>query len=247
MHTFLKVGVPVITVIIICIIAFFMFKPDATTPATSSHIGDSSSCNIKFQPAIKQYQAYPAMCIDKNKTYTAVIHTSLGDITMDLLAKNAPKTVNSFVFLAKSGFYNNLIFHRIIPGFVIQGGDPKGNGTGGPGYTFADEINPDTLGLNSDQIKNNEASGYVYDHSLQTVKFVTGIVGMANSGPNTNGSQFFITLDTQSQLDGSYTPFAQVTSGMDVVNTIAQLPTDPNAKPNNPPVIKSIEITEKLR
>jgi len=129
-----------------------------------------------------------------NKQVT--IKTAKGDITFDLFDKVAPKTVSSFVNLATNGFYNGLVFHRVVPGFVIQGGDPVGNGTGGPGYKFEDETIPDDLS---------------YD---------AGIVAMANSGPNTNGSQFFIMLDDNKTLPKSYTIFGRVTKGQEVVRSI---------------------------
>ena len=126
-----------------------------------------------------KYSQYPDRVIDPNKTYQAVIETDKGTITVDLFAKDAPKTVNSFVFLAREGFYDNVKFHRVIPGFVAQGGDPTGTGMGGPGYQFEDEPN---------------------QH-----KVVAGALAMANEGPNTNGSQFFITYSAQPHLDGKRT------------------------------------------
>jgi peptidyl-prolyl cis-trans isomerase B (cyclophilin B) len=148
----------------------------------------------------KHYDKPPDMKIDVNKTYTATIDTSKGKIVLELFAKEAPKTVNSFVFLAREKFYDGTIFHRVIPGFMIQGGDPKGTGTGGPGYEFENE-NQDT-----------------------TRTFDTGIVGMANAGPNTNGSQFFITHIATDWLDGKHTVFGQTRdkASQDVVNSIKQ-------------------------
>lgn len=127
---------------------------------------------------------------------TAKLHTSLGLIEVRLYADKAPKTVGNFVELARSGFYDGVVIHRVVPGFVIQGGDPKGTGAGGPGYCFDDEIHPE----------------------LKHAK--SGILSMANSGPNTNGSQFFITLAATPSLDGKHSVFGEVTSGMDVVNRI---------------------------
>lgn len=204
----------------------------------------SATCVIPNQPTVKKYKHYPDFCINVNKTYTAIIHTTLGDIELQLLAKNAPKTVNSFVFLSRSGFFNDIIIHRVIPQFVIQFGDPQGNGTGGPGYSFKDEINPQSIGLSQDAIQSNESSGYSYDSNLNTVKITQGIVAMANSGPNTNGSQLFITLSDQPSLDGKYTPFAKVTNGMDVANAIATVAKGSDDKPTSPISIKTIEITE---
>ena len=146
----------------------------------------------------KQYSAPPPVAIDPSKKYTATIDTSKGKIVCDLFAKDAPKTVNNFVFLAREGFYNGTVFHRVIADFMIQGGDPTGTGRGGPGYRFEDET------------KNNPNQHKV------------GSLSMANAGPNTNGSQFFITHVVTDWLDGKHTVFGQVTSGQDVVNNIKQ-------------------------
>jgi peptidyl-prolyl cis-trans isomerase B (cyclophilin B) len=140
------------------------------------------------------------MQIDPNRQYRARMMTSKGEIVIDLAARYAPKTVNNFVFLANEGFYNGVVFHRVISNFVIQGGDPTGTGRGGPGYTFEDEVDP----------KKNP------------LKHEAGVLSMANAGPNTNGSQFFITHSPQPHLDGKHTVFGKVTSGMDVVNAIRQ-------------------------
>jgi len=138
------------------------------------------------------------MTIDANKKYTATIETSKGAIVCELYAKEAPKTVNNFVFLAREHFYDGTVFHRVIADFMIQGGDPTATGTGGPGYRFEDET------------KNNP-----HKHKI-------GSLSMANAGPNTNGSQFFITHIVTDWLDGKHTVFGQVTSGQDVVNKIQQ-------------------------
>jgi peptidyl-prolyl cis-trans isomerase B (cyclophilin B) len=146
----------------------------------------------------KQYAAPPPMGIDTGKKYAATFETSKGNIVCDLFAKDAPKTVNNFVFLAREGFYNGTVFHRVIADFMVQGGDPTATGTGGPGYKFEDET------------KNNPN------------KHKAGSLSMANAGPNTNGSQFFITHVVTNWLDGKHTVFGQVTSGQDVVNKIQQ-------------------------
>ena len=165
----------------------------------------------------KSYPSAPPMTIDPNKTYVAHIDTTLGPITAELYPKDAPKHVNSFVFLAKDGFYNGVIFHRVIPGFMIQGGDPTGTGSGGPGYTFEDEFNPN--------------------------KVVRGALAMANSGPNTNGSQFFIvTADACPWLDGAHTVFGRVTGGMDVVNEIGTVDTDAQDRPIDEVRIASVRL-----
>lgn len=148
----------------------------------------------------KQYSAPPAMSIDSTKNYTAVFDTSRGKITVDLFPKDAPKTVNNFVFLVREGFYNGLKFHRVIPDFMIQGGCPQGTGTGGPGYKFGDEVGPGKP------------------------KHKVGSLSMANAGPNTNGSQFFITHIATDWLDGKHTVFGQVRdkASQDVVNSVKQ-------------------------
>jgi len=146
----------------------------------------------------KQYSAPPSLTIDPAKKYSATLETSSGTIVVDLFAKDAPKTVNNFVFLARDGFYDGTIFHRVISDFMIQGGDPTGSGRGGPGYRFEDET------------KNNPN------------KHKIGSLSMANAGPNTNGSQFFITHVETGWLDGKHTVFGQVRSGQEVVNAVKQ-------------------------
>lgn len=143
----------------------------------------------------KRFQSAPEMSLDKKKDYFALLKTSKGDITIDLLEKEAPITVNNFIFLAKSGFYDGTKFHRVIKGFMIQGGDPLGNGTGGPGYKFDDEP--------------------------ITRDYLRGTVAMANSGPNTNGSQFFI-MHQNYALPQKYVIFGQVTDGLKTVDKIAE-------------------------
>ena len=138
------------------------------------------------------------MTIDAKKTYVATIETDRGTIEVELYAQYAPKTVNNFVFLAKDGFYDGILFHRVIANFMIQGGDPTGTGRGGPGYKFEDETRGNPL------------------------KHETGVLSMANAGPNTNGSQFFITHGPQPHLDGKHTVFGKVVKGQDVVNAIRQ-------------------------
>jgi peptidyl-prolyl cis-trans isomerase B (cyclophilin B) len=155
---------------------------------------NSTSTPANSTTASKQWSKPPDMQIDVNKKYTATIKTEKGDIVCELFAKDAPKTVNNFVFLARQGFFDNTTFHRVILGFMAQGGDPTGTGSGSPGYKFADEPN---------------------QH-----KFITGTLAMANSGPNTNGSQFFICYTPQSSLDGGYTIFGQLQTGWKVMNRL---------------------------
>jgi peptidyl-prolyl cis-trans isomerase B (cyclophilin B) len=159
----------------------------------------------------KQYAAAENLNLDTNKNFTAVFDTSKGKITIDLFPKDAPKTVNNFVFLARDKFYDGLKFHRVIPNFMVQGGCPLGTGTGGPGYKFADEVGPGKP------------------------KHKVGSLSMANAGPNTNGSQFFITHIATDWLDGKHTVFGQVRdkASQDVVNAIKQGDT-----------INSVTITE---
>lgn len=153
----------------------------------------------------------------------AIIETAKGNIKLELYSADAPKTVANFTNLISKGFYNGLKFHRVISDFMIQGGDPKGDGTGGPGYSFEDEMNPWSLGLAEETINSYIAQGYQYTKSLTSHKMVPGALAMANAGPNTNGSQFFIvTQQDQPHLDGKHTVFGQVVEGMDVVLKIQQ-------------------------
>jgi len=147
-------------------------------------------------PKPKTYSAPPPMTIDTSKQYTATIETEKGDLMLELFASDVPVTVNNFVFLAGEEFYNGTIFHRVIPDFMAQGGDPTGTGTGTPGYSFADEFTKHT--------------------------HVTGALSMANSGPDTNGCQFFITYTPQPHLDGKHTVFGQLIEGTDVLEKIEQ-------------------------
>ena len=150
---------------------------------------------------------------------TAEIDTTLGKITIELFAKEAPDTVKNFVTLAEKGYYDGVIFHRVIPGFMIQGGDPTGTGSGGPGYTFADEFAP---GLKHD---------------------VPGTLSMANAGPNTNGSQFFITVAATPWLDGRHAIFGRVVEGMDVVNAIVNAPRNAQDRPLTDIAMTKVTIT----
>lgn len=228
------------------------------------------------------YESAPEMQLKTGVDYEATIKTNFGDIKLDLYEDAAPKTVNNFVFLAKDNFYDGLTFHRVVEDFVIQGGDPNGDGSGGPGYRFEDEINPNSVGL--DEIKVSEADflgglynptnsstlgyspsslethankslssfyddviGYEYDYSLDSIEFSSGVIAMANSGPSTNGSQFFITVsgsDTSS-LNGRHTVFGKVVDGMDVVDEISGVSINAASKPLNEVVIEDIVIEEE--
>ncbi len=162
-----------------------------------------------------QWTSPPAMQIDSKKRYRARIETDKGNIVLDLFADKAPTTVNNFVFLARQGFYDGTIFHRVIKDFMVQGGDPTGTGTGGPGYRFKDEFHPSLK------------------HDLP------GRLSMANAGPNTNGSQFFITHVPTPWLDQKHSIFGQVVEGMDVVNSIPAR--DPGQR--GAPAVKILKLT----
>ena len=169
----------------------------------------------------KVYSSMPEMIIDQNKSYTAVIETSMGDLTVEFFSDTAPVTVNNFVSLSNDGYYDNIIFHRVISGFMIQGGDPSGTGHGEygkfPGYTFEDELN-------------------------NQQPYEKGILAMANAGPNTNGSQFFI-MHVDYPLPYQYTIFGKVTDGLDVIDTIASVQTAEGDKPVEDVVILGVTIS----
>jgi cyclophilin family peptidyl-prolyl cis-trans isomerase len=170
--------------------------------------------------AAKQWNSPPEMVIDPSKRYTAKMSTSMGELVIALDAVAAPKTVNNFVFLAREGYYDGVIFHRIIQGFMCQGGDPTGSGRGGPGYKFADEL-------------------------PRPGQYEVGSVAMANAGPNTNGSQFFIVSGPSGVgLPPQYSLFGKVVKGLDVVDQMEKVKTGPGDKPAQDLTINSIEITE---
>jgi cyclophilin family peptidyl-prolyl cis-trans isomerase len=187
-----------------------------------------TACGPSASSAPKQWSSPPSMQIDTSKTYFATVTTTLGSFKIQLFANETPNTVNNFVFLANQGFYNNIIFHRIIKTFMIQTGDPKGTGGGGPGYKFNDEL----------PVKHT---------------YEAGIVAMANAGPNTNGSQFFICSGPDAaNLNAfpNYTQFGKVVSGMDIVQKIASVPVGPGnpgetSRPVNPPYITKIVISNQ--
>ncbi len=167
---------------------------------------------------IPQYSNAPPVSIDPAANYSAVIRTSMGNIEFELFAERSPVTVNNFVFLANQGFYDDMIFHRVIPNFMIQGGDPTGTGMHGPGYKFQDEL----------------AASLIFDEP--------GKLAMANSGPNTNGSQFFVTTVPTPHLNGLHTIFGRITQGQEVANAISLADTIAGNRPVTPIVILGIDI-----
>jgi len=208
-RTIQMVGI-VIIVIVVAALGFMFFSNRDEVPSVTDAPQVSS----------RQYDAYPPMTIDAGKQYFATVKMATGgEFVMQLFPDKAPLTVNSFVFLARDGYFEGVTFHRVLDGFMAQGGDPTGTGSGGPGYEFV-----------------NEDSDLTFDKE--------GVVAMANAGRDTNGSQFFITFGAQEFLNGGYTIFGQVTEGMDVVNAITRR--DPQQNPDFPgDAIESITITEK--
>ncbi|WP_252976225.1 peptidylprolyl isomerase [Janibacter melonis] len=192
------------------------------TPTGVSQSGAAVECPPAegVETPVQTFEQAPPMCIDEAKTYTAVMTTDVGDVTFALDAKKAPKTVNNFVVLSRYGYYDGVPFHRVIPGFMIQGGDPTGQGNGGPGYEFEDEL---------------PAAG----------EYEIGSLAMANAGPDTNGSQFFVvTGDSGVALPPDYSLFGKVTSGMETVREIEE-DGSPDGSPGEQHTIDSITITEK--
>jgi cyclophilin family peptidyl-prolyl cis-trans isomerase len=192
---------------------------DTKAEATPNNNSQNNDMYQK-QSSQKTYESAPSMTIDENKVYVATMKTNKGDVKIELDAKRTPKTVNNFVFLSKEGFYNGVIFHRVIADFMAQGGDPTGTGMGDPGYKFEDEISSENF--------NNR-----------------GTISMANAGPNTNGSQFFINVVDNNFLDGKHTAFGKVIEGMDIVDQIVSVETDYSDKPLEDIVINEISIEEK--
>jgi cyclophilin family peptidyl-prolyl cis-trans isomerase len=196
-------GLVLAAVAALVVVIYFVNKGNSKSTANvSTSKTTTAASNVQCpnpngsSPRMTTFSAPPPMCISTGKTYSATVETDVGTFNVALDAKSAPKTVNNFVFLAREHFYDGVTFHRVIPGFVVQGGDPQGNGSGGPGYKFADEL--------------PKAGAYK-----------VGSLAMANSGPNTNGSQFFIVTGPQgAQLPPKYSLFGTVSSGMDVVKQI---------------------------
>lgn len=202
------------------LVILFIFSSDnkTTNQQTQTPIETATTSALMK----KKYPNPSTLTIDTKKKYSALIKTSKGDVTVELFTNEAPNTVNNFVFLAREGFYDGTTFHRVVKDFMIQGGDPNGDGTGGPGYKFADE--------------------------KVTRDYKRGIVAMANAGPNTNGSQFFI-MHQDYDLPKNYTIFGQVTTGLDIIDKIAEIPTvegmgGEKSKPTEKVTIEKVTINE---
>lgn len=218
----------VISIVIFGLIAAFalytyVFKSNPIPQIPTPTQGASATPTPSEQAMNQTPQSLPALTL-KNRMHQITLQTNFGDITFETYDADAPKAAQNFVNLATKGFYNNLTFHRVIKGFMIQGGDPSGNGSGGPGYQFEDELNPAT---------ESYKEGYK-----------KGVVAMANAGPNTNGSQFFI-MHQDYALPHNYTIFGKVISGLNVVDTIANSKTGPNDNPIEPVIIKSVIVNPK--
>ena len=219
-----KLGIIIVAGVVVAIIVFTIRSggKEESIPANNQSINLEENREEKIT-VNKTALGVPQMQIDKSKTYQAILSTTEGKITLNLFADKTSVTVNNFVYLARKGFYDKTVFHRVIKGFMIQGGDPKGDGTGGPGYTFNDE-------------------------SFEG-KYARGIVAMANAGPNTNGSQFFI-IHQDYDLPPNYVIFGEVVEGIEVVDKIAeagvkQSPTGEGSQPIKPVVVESVEIIEE--
>lgn len=206
-------------------------EPAATTAPATGSTPLAATVTPAFTPAATSrvagartsYSTPPSMTLDPESDYVANFRTNQGNFTVKLFATQTPVTVNNFVFLAQQGFYDGLIFHRVIENFMIQGGDPTGTGGGGPGYKFQDEI----------------VAGLVFD--------APGKLAMANAGPGTNGSQFFITVAATDWLNGNHTIFGEVTEGQNVVNSISRVTTGRGDVPLQRVIIERIDITQSPR
>lgn len=217
------------TIIIIIVVAvgiqWWTTRPKETGKVTDTYsFATTTNPTTDTQPVVTNETPATTNKPIKNNMHTITIETNKGTIVFETFDADAPKTAENFVTLAGKGFYNGIIFHRVIEGFMIQGGDPTGTGSGGPGYQFADELNPAT-----DSFK----KGYV-----------RGTVAMANAGPNTNGSQFFI-MHKDTPLPHNYTIFGRVISGMDVVDAIATTPVNGNDRPLTDVVMKKVTVKSK--
>ena len=205
--------------IFLLLVIFVLLLDNKSSVNKDAQVTPTNTPTMNTPTPTNKNLSQPSMEIDPQKTYIATLKTDKGDIIITLDPQNTPITVNNFVYLAKNNFYNNTIFHRTIDGFMIQGGDPTGTGTGGPGYKFEDEP--------------------------FTGEYLRGTVAMANSGPNTNGSQFFIMHQDQ-DLPKNYIIFGQVTQGLEIVDTIATSPTKPNSMGENSTPVNPISITKVL-
>ena len=206
---------------VLCFLVIFIAcNSEVAEPALE--IVENETTTIGVDMNNKTYSSEHPMIIDVSKNYTALIKTNFGDIKVEFFTKDAPKTVNNFITLSKDGYYDNVIFHRVISGFMIQGGDPSGTGHGDygkyPGYEFEDELN-------------------------NQIPYSKGVLAMANRGPNTNGSQFFI-MHVDYPLPYNYTIFGNVVEGIDVVDKIASVDTDSSDRPLEDVVISTVEISE---
>lgn len=219
------IGISIISIlalvgIIYGVVWLINWKAGATNSLPQISSTATPSASTQASPLITQQNQTMQ---NNGKNPIVAIETEKGTIFLELFANDAPKTVANFLNLVNKGFYNGLTFHRVIAGFVIQGGDPKGDGTGGPGYAFEDEINPWSLGMDEQSIQQLQTQGYQYSKTLNSHLMTVGALAMANSGPNTNGSQFFIVTDQdQPHLNGKHTVFGQVAQGIDIVRKIQQ-------------------------
>jgi len=205
---------------ILCFLIIFVACNNEVAEPALEVIEDTTTIGVDMNN--KTYSTEQPMSIDVTKNYTALIKTNFGDIKIEFFTKDAPKTVNNFITLSKDGYYDNVIFHRVISGFMIQGGDPSGTGHGDygkyPGYEFEDELN-------------------------NQIPYSKGILAMANRGPNTNGSQFFI-MHVDYPLPYNYTIFGNVIEGIDIVDKIASVETDSSDRPLEDVIISTVEISE---
>jgi cyclophilin family peptidyl-prolyl cis-trans isomerase len=216
--------ISLVIVLALCAGGYYFFR-DNTEKNKDVILGTNDTYATNTAPVMEDGtlpEANPIINVKEDKkTHMITIDTNYGKIVIETYDADAPNTVKNFVTLAEKGFYNGLTFHRVIKGFMIQGGDPNGTGTGGPGYQFADELNPNTASYKAGYKK--------------------GVVAMANAGPNTNGSQFFI-MTADYPLPNAYTIFGKVVSGQEVVDTIANVKTGPNDKPVSPVTMKTVGV-----
>lgn len=224
----MKTGIALVTVLVVLLVGYWIMNPSTYAPlegtVTEGYSTSTPEVTVGTTTEPAATTTLPVTTTTKNNMHRITLETSMGTIVFETYDADAPKTSQNFIDLANKGFYNNLTFHRVIPGFMIQGGDPNGTGTGGPGYKFDDELNPAT-----DSYK----AGYK-----------KGVVAMANAGPNTNGSQFFI-MHADYPLPNLYTIFGKVVSGQEVVDKIANVSRDGSDKPLTPVVIKKATVATK--